>query len=183
MRLTHADFMTLLQPFRELLLQWYHYLLNRYLFIFDNLGFYFERVMHVFNCVSKAYKKKKKKSSCDCLPTLFFTPQRRVLQGVARGSYATEIYRRVEGILIVGPSCIVSNWNIYEPINHFCCCSPPDVMDTAPIGRRTPGLLRYAGMLHRGSSDFFELLVEGGRPNDSRQQQIQDGVVARQTRL
>jgi len=85
-------------------------------------------------------------------------------------SRTSEIYRCVEGISIVGPSCIVSNWNIYEPINHFCCCSPPYALDTAPIGRRAPRLLRYSGMLYRGSSDFFELLGEGGRPNDSREQ-------------
>jgi len=88
-----------------------------------------------------------------------------------------EIYRHVEGLSIARPSCIVSNWNIYEPINHFCCCSPPYALDTASIGRRTLGLLRYAGMLHRSSSDFFELLGERGRPNDSRERQIQDHVV------
>lgn len=81
-----------------------------------------------------------------------------------------EIYRHVEGLSIVRLSCVVSNWNIYEPINHFCCCSPPYALDTTPIGRRTLRLLRYAGMLHRSSSDFFELLVEGGWPNDSREQ-------------
>lgn len=38
-------------------------------------------------------------------------------------------------------------------------------------------------MLHRGSSDFFELLGEGGWPNDSREQQIQDFVDAGEANL
>lgn len=47
-------------------------------------------------------------------------------------------------------------------------------MDTAPIGWCTLGPYGYAGMPHRGSSDFFELLDQGGWPDDSGEQEIQD---------
>lgn len=36
-------------------------------------------------------------------------------------------------------------------------------------------------MLHRGSSNFFELLDQGGWPDDSGQQQIQDHLHAGET--
>ena len=77
--------------------------------------------------------------------------------------------------------CIASNWNIYEPINHFSRCSSPYAVDTAPIGRRTLGPCRYTGMLHRGSSDFFELLDQGGRSDDSGEQEVQDYLHAGET--
>lgn len=105
------------------------------------------------------------------------------MQGRVFTRLVAEIYRRGTVIDRGAPACIASNWNIYEPINHFSRCSPPYAVDTAPIGRRALGLQRHAGMLHRGSSEFFELLDQRGRSDDSREQQVQGHVDARDTLL